>query len=104
MLVVKLTVDSTEPLEDVLRVLGALYDVELVIGTGRIVMPGKSGPGQSGGPTRAIGRGGRRQQPPVAATRAHSARQPLRRAPLRDRLAWRLTQRYVPGLGEAGSG
>lgn len=42
----KLPVDSTEPLEDVLRVLGALYDVELVIAADRTAMPSEAGPGQ----------------------------------------------------------
>lgn len=51
----KLTVDSTEPIKDALRVLGVLYGVELVIATRRTDAPGAVGPGQSGRTTKISG-------------------------------------------------
>lgn len=66
----KLTVDSTEPLEDVLRVLGALYGVELVIGTERTDMRYETGPGQSGRTTKRS----RTRRSPVTRARGERSR------------------------------
>jgi hypothetical protein len=67
----KVTIDSSEPLADALRVLGALYDVTLVVSPSQ---PGPTGAGEAEAPAQAPRVS--RKQPPRAAAKDRALRAP----------------------------